>query len=120
MKIADHQVTGITQTSAKVGCTRVTIAEAKALVEAMLSAKPVFVEEGYAYDCNGHRSRIGLSTQKYASFTLDTNGEEGWLSAGDAHHFGEHTRAKFCLNRERAGELMVFLQNYFKQYPAQR
>lgn len=107
MKIAGHDVTEVTRESAKVGCTRVTLAEAEKLVAEMKDVPIQFVHEGYEY--------MSKSDSRFANFTL-CDGRSGFVNVENYRHY-DSTKANMCLNRGRAKELLTFLQDYFQRFP---
>lgn len=98
MKIAEYEVTNITQTSAKVGCTTVTLKEAEELVKAM-KTKKVFVSGGY----EGYT----VKEAGYIRFTLqgDDNSLFGFFS-NNSQHLG------LRLSLDYAKQLHDFLEKY--------
>lgn len=109
MKIANHEVTSITKETAQVGCTKVTLAEAEALVEAMKTAEPdfEFVSAGTSLDY----VKFMLYT-KYTGFVATARKERVAYDDMYAHTkngFDNHSVA-FCLRKEQAKDLYEFLK----------
>jgi hypothetical protein len=105
MKIAGNEVKEITRDTAQVGCTKVTRAEAEALLAEMNNV-PIpksFLTPGPEYS-------------EYVAFTLASE-STGWLSVSTKDNsqyyengtFGDFRTASLCLSKERAKELLSFL-----------
>jgi hypothetical protein len=106
MEIAGHAVEVITRDSARVGCTKVTRAEAEALLAEMnkIPVSKPFLTPGPEYS-------------EYVALTLSDK-FTGWLAASknanDAYYstgtgFGDFKSVSLCLSNERARQVLDFL-----------
>lgn len=112
MKIAGHDVTEVTRESAKVGCTRVTLAEAEKLVAEMRASK-TFVIEGYHFYPNS----TFLSSRDSAKFTLCGSLSEPAIIGDLEADTMTICKARVNISRFQAKELLTFLQDYFQRFP---
>jgi hypothetical protein len=106
MEIGGYQVEVITRDSAKVGCTKVTRAEALALLAEMNS-----IPEAEEFQITLQQDNKDKS---WVTFTVN-NRRDGWISPSplsDASYYGrpwDQKSAGFCLRRLYAEKLLQFL-----------
>ena len=104
MKVAGHEVKNVTRDSAEIGYTKVTKAEAEAVLEAMKNA-PIPGDFKITNEFS--------TTGKYVNFRI-TNSQTGWLSVsreekGYPSDGFVNKSASFCLSKEHAEKLLRFL-----------
>lgn len=104
MKVAGHEVKNVTRDSAEIGCTKVTKAEAEAVLEAMKNAH---IPDDFKI------TNEFSTTGKYVNFRI-TNPQTGWISVsreekGYPSDGFVNKSASLCFSKEHAEKLLRFL-----------